>query len=222
MFIFFIIPIKKCLLLTFLSKQNEQVQIHIIVIYKIILASNSPRRKELLKGLDIDFEVRVIPDIDESYPPDLPPEEIPCHIAQKKATAYRASMQSDELIITADTIVVLDGDILEKPADKYDAIRMLTRLSGRKHQVITAVTLTAIDRQKSFSVTSSVDFAPLTGEEIEYYVENYKPYDKAGAYGIQEWIGYIGVCSIEGSFYNVMGLPIQRLYQELKKCDVSI
>ena len=203
--------------MTCLSKQNEQVQIRIIVIYKIILASNSPRRKELLKGLDIDFEVRVIPDIDESYPPDLSPEEIPGYIAQKKAAVYLASMQADELIITADTIVVLDGDILEKPADKNDAIRMLTRLSGRKHQVITAVALTTIDRQKSFSVTSSVDFATLTGEEIEYYVEKYKPYDKAGAYGIQEWIGYIGVCSIEGSFYNVMGLPMQRLYQELKK-----
>ena len=184
---------------------------------KIILASNSPRRKELLKGLDIDFEVRVIPDIDESYPPDLPPDEIPCYIAQKKAAAYHTSMQSDELIITADTVVVLDGDILEKPVDKNDAIRMLKRLSGRKHQVITAVTLTTIDKQHSFSVNSYVDFAKLTGEEIEYYVDNYKPYDKAGAYGIQEWIGYVGVRSIEGSFYNVMGLPIQRLYQELKK-----
>jgi len=185
--------------------------------YKIILASNSPRRKELLKGLDIDFEVRVIADIDESYPPDLPPDEIPCYIAQKKAALYCASMQSDELIITADTIVVLDGDILEKPAGKNEAILMLKRLSGRKHQVITAVTLTTIDRQKSFSVNSSVDFAPLTNDEIEYYVEKYKPYDKAGAYGIQEWIGYIGVCSIEGSFYNVMGLPVQQLYHELKK-----
>ena len=183
---------------------------------KIILASNSPRRKELLKGLDIDFEVRIIPDIDESYPPEMSPEEIPCHIAQKKAAVYRASMQADELIITADTIVVLDGDILEKPVDKKDAMRMLKRLSGRKHQVITAVTLTAIDRQQSFSVTSSVDFAILTNEEINYYVEKYKPYDKAGAYGVQEWIGYVGVCSIEGSFHNVMGLPIQRLYQELK------
>jgi len=184
--------------------------------YKIILASNSPRRKELLKGLDIDFEVRVIPDIDESYPPDMPPGEIPCYIAQKKASVYRATMQADELIITADTIVELDGEILEKPLDRNDAIRMLKRLSGRKHQVITAVTLTTVDRQKTFHVVSSVDFATLTGDEIEYYVDKYKPYDKAGAYGIQEWIGYIGVCCIEGSFYNVMGLPIQRLYHELK------
>ena len=184
--------------------------------YKIILASNSPRRKELLKGLDLDFEVRIIPDIDESYPPDLPPEEIPCYIARKKAAAYSVSMQANELIITADTVVVLDGDIIEKPADKSDAIRMLKRLSGRKHQVITAVTLTTMDRQHSFSVTSSVDFALLTAEEINYYLDRYQPYDKAGAYGIQEWIGYVGVSSIEGSFYNVMGLPIQRLYQELK------
>ena len=183
---------------------------------KIILASNSPRRKELLKGLDIDFEVRVIPDIDESYSPNMPPNEIPCYLAQKKASAYRASMQADELIITADTIVVLDGDVLGKPTDKNDAIYMLKRLSGRRHQVITAVALTTIKRQKTFSVVSSVDFATLTDDEIEYYVNRYKPYDKAGSYGIQEWIGYVGVCAIEGSFYNVMGLPIQRLYQELK------
>jgi len=185
--------------------------------YKIILASNSPRRKTLLEGLDIDFEVRVIPGIDESYPAGTKLEEIPVYIALQKADAYRTSIQRDELIITADTVVVLDDDIIEKPSDKNEAVRMLKRLSGRKHQVITAVTLTAIEKQKSFSVTSSVDFAHLTDDEIAYYVEHYNPYDKAGAYGIQEWIGYIGVCSIEGSFYNVMGLPIQRLYQELKR-----
>ena len=184
--------------------------------YKIILASNSPRRKELLKGLDIDFEVRIIPNIDESYPPDTPPEQIPSYIAQKKADAYKASIKEDELIITADTVVVLDGDILEKPVDKNDALQMIKRLSGRKHKVITAVVLTATDKRKDFSVMSTVDFAELTDSEIEYYVDKYKPFDKAGAYGIQEWIGYIGVKGIEGSFYNVMGLPIQRLYQELK------
>ena len=184
--------------------------------YKIILASNSPRRKELLKGLDIDFEVRIIPDIDESYPADIPTEKIPAFIAQKKAEAYRASMQEDELIITTDTVVVLDGDILEKPADKSEAVKMIKRLSGCKHKVITSVVLTTADGQKEFSVVSTVDFAELTDNEIEYYVDKYKPFDKAGAYGIQEWIGYIGVKGIEGSFYNVMGLPIQRLYQELK------
>ena len=184
--------------------------------YKIILASNSPRRKELLKGLDIDFEVRIIPDIDESYPSDIPPEKIPSFIAQKKADAYKGSIKKDELIITADTVVILDNEILEKPANKIDAAQMIKRLSGRKHQVITSVVLTTIEKQKEFSVVSSVDFTELTNDEIEYYVEKYKPFDKAGAYGIQEWIGYVGVKSIDGSFYNVMGLPIQRLYQELK------
>ncbi len=184
--------------------------------YKIILASNSPRRKELLKGLDIDFEVRIIPDIDESHPENTPPEDIPCYIARKKADAYRASMRKNELIITADTVVVLDDDILEKPSDRENAIEMIKRLSGRKHQVVTAVVLTTVEKQKEFSVISTVEFAELTNEEIEYYVDKYQPFDKAGAYGIQEWIGYIGVKGIEGSFYNVMGLPIQRLYQELK------
>ena len=184
---------------------------------KIILASNSLRRKELLEGLDVDFEVRVIPDIDESYPSELPSDDIPCYLARKKASFYRATMREDELIITADTIVVLDGDVLEKPVDRDDALRMLKRLSGRKHQVITAVALTTTEKQQTFSVKSFVDFAPLTDDEIGYYVDNYEPYDKAGSYGIQEWIGYVGVRSIEGSFYNVMGLPIQQLYQELKK-----
>ena len=184
--------------------------------HKIILASNSPRRKELLKGLDIDFEVRIIPDINESYPPETAPEDIPSYIARKKADAYKATIKDDELIITADTVVVLDGDILEKPADKSDAIQMIKRLSGRKHQVITAVVLTTTEKCKEFAVMSTVDFAELSDDEIEYYVERYKPFDKAGSYGIQEWIGYIGVKGIEGSFYNVMGLPVQRLYHELK------
>jgi septum formation protein len=185
--------------------------------HKIILASNSSRRKELLKGLDIDFEVRVIPDIDESYPEATPPVEIPCFIARKKAEAYRLSISPGELIITADTVVVLDHQIIEKPADKEGAIRMIKRLSGRKHQVITAVVLMTIDKRREFSVTSTVDFTQLTDDEIVYYVDKYKPFDKAGAYGIQEWIGYIGVRGIEGSFYNVMGLPVQRLYRELNK-----
>jgi septum formation protein len=185
--------------------------------YKIILASHSPRRKKLLEGLDLDFEVRVIPDIDESYPEEMSPEEIPCFIARKKAEAYRSSMSPDELIITADTVVVTDRQIIEKPIDRRDAIQMLTRISGRKHQVITAVVLTTLEKFKTFSVTSTVDFTELTEEEIVYYVDRYQPFDKAGAYGIQEWIGYIGVRAIEGSFYNVMGLPVQRLYQELKR-----
>ncbi|MDR1455596.1 MAG: Maf-like protein [Tannerella sp.] len=183
----------------------------------LILASHSPRRRELLHGLGLDFEVRVIPGIDESYPDGLPPAEIPCFIARKKAEAHRPGMKENELIITADTVVVLDNGILEKPRDRDDAICMLHRLSGRTHEVVTAVVITAPYRQSAFSVTSEVDFATLTDEEIRYYVDAFQPYDKAGAYGIQEWIGYIGVQAIRGSFYNVMGLPVQRLYRELKK-----
>lgn len=185
--------------------------------YRIVLASNSPRRKELLKGLGFDFEIRVIPDIDESYPEDLPPEEVPCFLARKKANAYVATMKADELVITADTVVILDGNILEKPKDRNDAIRMLHRLSGRKHNVVTGVVLNSHEASREFAVMSTVDFAELTDDEITYYVDRFKPFDKAGAYGIQEWIGYIGVRGIEGSFYNVMGLPVQKLYQELKE-----
>ncbi|MDR0348381.1 MAG: Maf family nucleotide pyrophosphatase [Tannerella sp.] len=183
--------------------------------YRVILASCSPRRKELLNGLGIDFEVCVIPHIDESYPEELNPKEVPCHIAKKKADAYHA--KANELIITADTVVILNDSILEKPADRNNAIRMLQKLSGRKHDVITGVVISTFNKQTSFFVQSSVDFAVLTDEEIIYYVDHFHPFDKAGAYGIQEWIGYIGVRGIEGSFYNVMGLPVQRLYQELKR-----
>lgn len=184
--------------------------------YKIILASNSPRRKELLGGLNLDFEVRIIPDIDESYPEEMPVEAIAGYVAQKKAEAYLPTLADEELLITADTIVSLGGTILGKPADREDAIRMLGELSGRQHEVITGVCVYTREKQLTFSVTSAVRFGTLTEEEITYYVDNYRPYDKAGAYGIQEWIGYIAVEAIQGSFYNVMGLPIQRLYQELK------
>lgn len=183
--------------------------------YQVILASNSPRRKELLSGLGIDFEVRVIPHIDESYPKELELKKVPCYIAKKKADAYHA--KDNELIITADTVVILHNSILEKPADRNHAIQMLQKLSGQIHDVITGVVISTSEKQIAFSVQSTVDFAELTNEEITYYVDTFRPFDKAGAYGIQEWIGYIGVKGINGSFYNVMGLPIQRLYQELKK-----
>lgn len=183
--------------------------------YQVILASNSPRRKELLSGLGIDFEVRVIPHIDETYPEGLNPKEVPGYIAKKKADAYFA--KENELIITADTIVILNDSILEKPTDRNNAIQMLQKLSGRKHDVITGVVVSTFNKQISFSVQSAVDFAVLTDEEITYYVDTFHPFDKAGSYGIQEWIGYIGVQGIYGSFYNVMGLPVQRLYQELKQ-----
>lgn len=185
--------------------------------YKMILGSNSPRRKELLAGLDVDFEVRIISGIDESYPETLAAEEIPSFIAGKKAMAYLPSMADDELLITADTVVLTDGQVLGKPSDREDAMRMLRMLSGHTHEVITGVCLSTRSKTVRFSVTSSVRFADLTDEEIAYYVDRYKPFDKAGAYGIQEWIGYVGVEAINGSFYNVMGLPIQRLYSELKR-----
>lgn len=185
--------------------------------YHIILASNSPRRRELLSGLRVDYEVRTLPGVDESYPDTLSGEDIPVYISREKAAAYLPSIAPDELIITADTIVWLDGRVLGKPADEADACRMLRELSGRTHQVITGVTLSTAAFQKSFAVTSEVEFAPLTEEEITYYVDHYRPLDKAGAYGVQEWIGFIGVRRLSGSYFNVMGLPIQRLYQELKE-----
>lgn len=185
--------------------------------YHIILASNSPRRRELLSGLGIDYEVKVIPNIDESFPEGLSGSEIPVYISQKKAEAYRSTMRPGELIITADTIVWLDGAVLGKPADEDEACAMLRMLSGKTHQVITGVTIRTQDFQNSFSTVSEVTFAELTEEEIAYYVSRYRPLDKAGAYGVQEWIGFIGVESLSGSYFNVMGLPVQRLYTELKK-----
>ncbi len=184
--------------------------------YKIILASNSPRRKELLAGLDVDFTVRVIPDIDESYPETLSTLEIAAYIAQKKAAAYRETMADDELVITADTVVILGDEVLGKPQDEADACRMLRELSGKTHQVVTGVALTTCDRQQHFSVETDVTFKTLNEEEIHYYVTKFKPMDKAGAYGIQEWIGYIGVTSLKGSYFNVMGLPVQRIYEALR------
>lgn len=185
--------------------------------YKVILASNSPRRKELLSGLGIRYEVKTLPGIEETYPDTLKGEDIPVYIAREKADAYRNAMQPDELIITADTIVWLDGVVMGKPTDEADARTMLRCLSGKTHQVITGVCLTTTGFQRSFATVTDVTFAELTDEEIDYYVERYKPMDKAGSYGIQEWIGFVGVEGIEGSYFNVMGLPIQRLYKELSK-----
>lgn len=187
---------------------------------KIILASNSPRRKELLAGLDVQFEVRIIPGIDESYPDTLPTMEIAEYIAQKKAKAYRETMADDELIITADTIVVLDDKVLGKPKDAAEARCMLHALSGKTHQVVTGVVLTTKELQKHFSVVSNVTFKTLSDNEIDYYVDTYKPMDKAGAYGIQEWIGYVGVTRLEGSYFNVMGLPVQRIYEAMKEFSI--
>lgn len=184
--------------------------------YNILLASNSPRRRELLGGLGLSYEVVSLPEIDESYPDTLYGSEIPSYIAQKKADAYRSMMKPNTLLITADTIVWLDGKVYGKPVDEDNARQMLRELSGRSHTVITGVAITTCDVQKVFAVESKVTFATLTEEEIDYYVTKYHPLDKAGAYGIQEWIGYIGVTGLDGSYFNVMGLPIQRLYNELK------
>lgn len=188
---------------------------------RIILASNSPRRKELLAGIGIDFEVRVLQGIDESYPADLPIQDTAEYISRKKAAAYREQLADDELVITADTIVVLDDEVMGKPADEQEASSMLHKLSGRTHQVITGVTLTTKERQQSFSVLTDVTFKQLSDEEIDYYIAHYHPMDKAGSYGIQEWIGYIGVTGLSGSYFNVMGLPVQRIYEALKTYGVS-
>lgn len=184
--------------------------------YKIILASNSPRRKELLSGLDLPYEVKILPDIDENYPEELSGKDIPEYIARKKAQAYISMIDDNTLVITADTIVWLDEKVYGKPEDKEDAKQMLRALSGRTHEVITGVCLTLKHQQRIFSAVSEVSFAKLSDEEIDYYVEKYLPVDKAGAYGVQEWIGYIGVEHINGSYFNVMGLPVQRLYRELQ------
>lgn len=185
--------------------------------YRVVLASNSPRRRELLQGLGLKFEVRTLQDIDESYPSDLRGKDIAEHISGKKAAAYQKDMAADELIITADTIVCADGRVLGKPADAAEARAMLRALAGREHEVITGVTVFTREHRECFSVTSRVVFAELDDEEIDFYVHHYRPFDKAGAYGIQEWIGLVAVAELHGSYFNVMGLPVQRLYQVLKK-----
>ena len=202
--------------------------------YKIILASNSPRRRELLAGLDVNFEVKVLNGIDESYPDDLDAYQVAEFIAQKKAEAYRSLLDNEEsslvenLVLTADTVVVAPaadeqndqegkGIILGKPKTADDAVRMLKMLSGKTHHVVTGVCLTTKDEQRHLSVTTEVSFKELTDWEINYYISHYRPFDKAGAYGIQEWIGYIGCTGLNGSYFNVMGLPVQRIYEEMLK-----
>jgi septum formation protein len=184
--------------------------------YNIILASQSPRRQELLRGLDIPFSVNVLPDVDESFPDALQEGEIPLYLAKKKADASQSLLADKTLLITADTIVWLENRVLGKPIDEADAMNMLRQLSGKKHHVFTGVCLRSREKQVDFVADSEVRFATLTDEEIRYYVAKYHPMDKAGSYGVQEWIGYIAVETIHGSFYNVMGLPIHQLYEALK------
>lgn len=192
------------------------------VSYKMILASNSPRRRELLTGLDIPFEVRVADGINESYPETIPAHEVARYIAGEKAAAYCKTIADDELVITADTVVVVGEKVLGKPKDAEEACSMLRELSGKTHRVITGVCLFTRQEKRLFDVTTYVTFKPLTEEEIRYYVNRYHPMDKAGAYGVQEWIGYIGVTNLSGSYYNVMGLPVQRIYQELNSLTGGI
>ena len=196
---------------------HDEIMLDNLKKFNIVLASNSPRRKELMSGLGVDYVVKTLPDVDESYPDTLQGEEIPAYISREKAEAYQSMIEPDELLITADTIVWMNGEVLGKPKDREDAIRMLRKLSGASHQVITGVCLTTKGWQNSFTVTTDVTFAVLSEEEIVYYVDKYSPMDKAGAYGVQEWIGFIGVESISGSYYNVMGLPVRKLYRELIK-----
>lgn len=184
--------------------------------YNIVLASNSPRRKELLQRMGVNFKVRTLFGIDESYPDSLRGEDIVRYISRNKAQAYRSSMAPNELLITADTIVYVEGEVMGKPKTAEQAKEMLHKLSGKSHQVITGVTIITADRTEDFGVTSQVKFAEITDEEINFYVDNYLPFDKAGAYGIQEWIGIVAVEEIKGSYFNVVGLPVQRLYQKLK------
>lgn len=191
--------------------------LHNLEKYDVILASNSPRRKELLAQLDVPFRVQVLKDIDESYPADLPVASVPLYLSQKKAEGHKSLIKSNEMIITADTIVLLGDEVMGKPVDEAEAMAMLSRLSGKTHKVITGVSIVTAERCSSFETVTDVTFNSLSTEEIDYYVKHYRPLDKAGAYGIQEWIGAVAVSNITGSFYNVIGLPVQRLYEELKR-----
>ena len=185
---------------------------------KIILASQSPRRKQLLEWAEVPFEI-VSSDSDETYPPGLEPEEIAIHIAQSKASAVQQKVNANDLILAADTIVVLGEAIIGKPVHREEAVSMLLALQGEKHKVITGVVLRKADKEIAFTDTTEVEFYHLTEREIEFYVDKYKPYDKAGSYAIQEWIGVVGIKSINGDFYNVMGLPVSRVVRALQKMN---
>lgn len=188
---------------------------------KLLLASKSPRRRELLSLLQLPFDQVDLKEVKEDYPADLKPEMVPEYLSKLKASAYSMDLKSDEILVTADTVVIIDNEIIGKPHDLEDAKAMLKKLSGRKHTVVTGVTLTSMHKTSTFSTSTDVTFASLKEDEIDYYVSRFRPLDKAGAYGIQEWIGAIGVESIQGSYFNVMGLPVQRLYTELKNFKTS-
>lgn len=185
--------------------------------YNIVLASKSPRRQELLKGIGVVFSI-LTKEVDESFPSRLPLIDVAPFLSLKKAKAFEdAELPENYMVITADTVVIVENEILGKPKYRDDAIRMMNLLSGKVHKVVTGVTVHTKEKTKTFSVTSKVTFETLDNQEVDYYIDNFKPYDKAGAYGVQEWIGYIGVSNVEGSYYNVMGLPTQKLYKVLKE-----
>lgn len=184
---------------------------------KVILASGSPRRRELLAGLGIDFEVDTGNDFEERFDPSIPHDEVPVLMSEGKSRGFHRDLKKDEILITSDTMVLLDGLILGKPHSREEAVAMLKALSGRSHEVITAVTLRDLEHFKTVTDSTIVHFRELTDAEIDYYLDTYKPYDKAGAYGVQEWIGYAAITRIEGSFYNVMGFPVHKVYDELIK-----
>ena len=184
---------------------------------RIILGSNSPRRRELLAGLDIDFTVDTGNTFEEQLEPGVEAHEVPLHLSAGKSHGFHRPLERDEVLITSDTVVIVDGEVLGKPHSREEAVEMLRRLSGRAHEVVTAVTLRDCAKEETFSDSTQVHFEPLTQEQIDYYVDRYRPFDKAGAYGIQEWIGYVGISSIEGSFYNVMGFPVHRVWKELQQ-----
>jgi len=184
---------------------------------KLILASSSPRRKLLLEGIDLDFSIEADGDVAEDFDESMDIQKVPEYLAELKSDGFSRKLENDEILITADTMVLCNNEILGKPQDRNDAINILFKLSGKKHQVLTGVFIRSNYNSRSFTATTDVYFRDLSREEIEYYVDNYSPYDKAGAYGAQEWIGYIAINRIEGSYFNVMGLPIQRLYLELDK-----
>jgi septum formation protein len=186
--------------------------------YQIILASGSPRRQQFFRDLNIPFKVELF-DVKELYPNHLQKEEIPEYLAKLKAAPFQDKLSENEIVITSDTIVWLDNQALGKPENEQMAFEMLQKLSGRKHEVITAICIKTNSFEKTATDSTSVSFSELTSDEIEYYVQRYEPYDKAGSYGIQEWIGYIGVEKIEGSYFNVMGLPVHILYRMLKKIE---
>ncbi|MDE6779023.1 MAG: Maf family nucleotide pyrophosphatase [Alistipes sp.] len=185
--------------------------------YRLLLASQSPRRRELLTGCGLRYELAPRYDVEETYPADMAAADVPLYLSQLKSDGFPRPLAEGEILLTADTVVIAGGEILGKPHDRADALRMLRKLSGARHTVITGVTLRTADRRRSFTAASEVTLRTLTDEETAYYVDTFRPYDKAGSYGIQEWIGYAAIERIDGSFYNVMGLPVQRVYVELER-----